>query len=100
MRQFVTGRAEKIPIENRVDEAALPPQRAADLAGLSDDELKTFLDPDKLDLKGSENLQRLIELKRAHLRHFHRWIEEVSRVNEPTVVSAEIAPIAREAHQA
>jgi hypothetical protein len=100
MRQFVTGRAAKIPIESRVDEAALPPHKAADLANLSEEEMKTFLDPDKLELRGSENLQRLMELKREHLRHFGRWIEEVSRVTEPTFVSAESAPIAREAHQA
>jgi hypothetical protein len=100
MRQFVTGRAEKIPTEGRVDEAALPPHKAADLAALSDEELRTFLDADKVDLKGSENLRRLIELKREHLRHFHRWIGEAKPVAEPTGVAAQNPPPAQAAHQA
>jgi hypothetical protein len=84
MRQFVTGRVEKISLETRVDEAALPPYKAADLAALSDDDLRTFLDPDKLDMRGSENLRRLIELKRAHMRRIHRWSGEVKLASEPT----------------
>ncbi|HEX7286192.1 MAG TPA: P-loop NTPase fold protein [Candidatus Angelobacter sp.] len=100
MRQFVTGRAEAAPLETRVDEAALPPRKAAELASLTDDELKAFLDPDKLDMKGSENLQRLMELKREHLRHFHRWIGEVAPATALVAQGLEDAPPARAAHQA
>ena len=100
VRQFVTGRAEKMPVDTRVDEAALPPRKAAELASLTNDELKAFLDPDKLDMKGSENLQRLIELKREHMRHFHRWIGEVEPVTEPMAGEPENPPPARAAHQA
>jgi hypothetical protein len=83
-----------------VDEAALPPHKAADLAALNGVELKAFLDPDVLDLKGSENLQRLITLKREHIKHFQRWIGEAQPVTEPTASGAEDAPSARAAHQA
>lgn len=100
VRQFVTGRAEKTPIDTRVDEAALPPRKAAELATLTDDELKAFMDPDKLDMKGSENLQRLIELKREHMRRFQRWIGEVEPVTEPMAGEPENPPPARAAHQA
>jgi KAP family P-loop domain/PASTA domain len=100
LRRLVTGRSEKMPVETRVDEAALPPHKAADLAALNEAELKAFLDPDILDLKGSENLQRLITLKREHIKHFQRWIGEAQPVIEPTALEAENPPPARAAHQA
>jgi KAP-like P-loop domain-containing protein len=100
IRQFVTGRAEKTPIEVRVDEAALPPLKAAALAGLTDEELNSFLDPDKLDMRGSENLQRLIDLKREHLRHFQRWIGEAKLVPQANAMEAANQPQARTAHHA
>jgi hypothetical protein len=100
LRRLVTGRSEKLPVETRVDEAALPPHKAADLAALNEVELKAFLDPDVLDLKGSENLQRLITLKREHIKHFQRWIGEAQPVTEPTALGAEDSPSAHAARQA
>lgn len=77
LRQFVTGHPEPAPTETRVDEAALPPRKAAELANLTDEEWKAFLDPYNVEVKGSENLKLLIELKVQHLKHFQRWVGEV-----------------------
>jgi hypothetical protein len=60
----------------RVDEAALPPYKAAELATLTDDERKYFLDPDKVAVQGTENLKLLLELKNLHLKQFGRWISD------------------------
>jgi hypothetical protein len=100
LRQFVTGRAEKMPAEARVDESALPPLKAAEFASLTAEELKTFLDPDKLDMKGSENLQRLMELKREHLRHFRRWIGDTKSAQAPSAAIGPDDAAAQAAHQA
>jgi len=77
IRQFVTGRPEKAPAEARVDEAALPPLKAAALADLTDSELQYFLGPDTLDIRtSSENLKLLIQLKIKHMEQFKRWLAE------------------------
>lgn len=78
LRQFVTGRAEERSIATRVDEAALPPWKAAVLANLTDEEWKYFLDPNpnKVYANISENLKRLMELKSRHFEVFGRWIVE------------------------
>jgi KAP-like P-loop domain-containing protein len=99
VRQFVTGRTETMPVEMHVDEAALPPRKAAELASLTEPELNTFLDPDTVDTRGSQNLQRLLALKREHLKIFHRWIGEPASVAGPPGVGPENPP-ARAAHQA
>jgi hypothetical protein len=100
IRGFVTGRSEPIAIATRVDEAALPPRKAAELANLTVDEWKYFLDPDKVDLQGSENLKLLIELKNMHLKQFRRWIGEIepSPKLESEIGSEDI--VARAAHHA
>ena len=102
LRQFVTGHREGQPPEIRVDEAALPPLEAAALAGLTDDERTSFLDPDKLDIKGPENLQRLIDLKREHMRCFGRWIGDRQQAPEPPdpITQQNVPPTARAAKQA
>jgi len=90
LRQFVTGRAEPQQVARHVDEAALPPLKAAALADLNDDELQSFLDPDKTQLQGSENLKRLTQLKIEHIKTFGRWMEEVKHA--PEQVAANVAP--------
>lgn len=78
LRQWVTGRVEEPPIAMRVDEAALPPWKAAVLADLTDEEWKYFLDPNPNNVYAniSENLKRLMELKSRHFEVFGRWIVE------------------------
>jgi hypothetical protein len=49
-------------------------------------------------MKGSENLQRLIDLKRERLRHFHRWIGEAKPATAPVTQGLENATPARVAH--
>jgi hypothetical protein len=100
IRQFVTGRPEHAPIATRVDEAALPPHKAGELANLTDDEWKYFLDPVKVDLKGSENLKLLIELKKLHLKEFGRWITEAKPAPKPENEIGLEDVVARAAHQA
>jgi hypothetical protein len=78
LRQFVTGRFEKMPAEIRVDEAALPPMKAAEFAVLTPKEFEIFLDPKTQEAKGSDTLQLLLKMKQAHIRLFNRWIEYVS----------------------
>jgi hypothetical protein len=99
IRQFVTGRAEHVPVSTRVDEAALPPRKAAELANLTDDEWEYFLDPKKLDLQGSENLKLLIELKNLHIKQFGRWIADAKPASEPTSEIGSEGVGARAAHQ-
>ena len=100
IRQSVTGRKENEPVATRVDEAALPPHKAGELANLTDDEWKYFLDPVKVDLQGSENLKLLIELKKLHLKEFGRWITEAKPAPKPEDEIGDKDVVARAAHQA
>ncbi len=78
LRQFVTGRIEKRPSEMRIDDAALPPLKAAEFASLTPQEFDTFLSPKTLGAGGgSENLQLLMKMKEEHIRIFGHWIGEV-----------------------
>jgi KAP family P-loop domain len=97
IRQFITGSQETAATAIRVDEAALPPRKAAELASLSDDELGYFLEPDALDIQGSENLKLLMELKNEHVKRFGRWINE-KKVESPETDSNKNLG-ARAAHQ-
>lgn len=99
LRQFVTGRVEPAGISTRVDEAALPPRKAAEFANLTLEELKDFLDPEKLDVQGSENLKLLMELKRRHLKEFGRWIGEAKPTPEGVSEDTLDTSVARGAHQ-
>ena len=76
LRQLVTGRKEKDPVEARVDEAALPPLKAAALASLSDDEEKRFLgkDADTTYPGITETMKMLLGMKAKHIELFGRWI--------------------------
>ena len=78
LRQWVTGRVEEPAIAIRSDEAALPPWKAAVLAGLTEQEWKYFLDPNtNLNVgNSSENLKLLMKLKAEHINLFRRWIGE------------------------
>jgi hypothetical protein len=75
LRERVTGRSEPAAVAKRVDESALPPLKAAELAKLSGQELERFLDAESKDLSGSENLKLLLELKVKHIGQFHRWMQ-------------------------
>lgn len=86
MRLIVTGKREEQPAEIRVNEAALPPRMAAELAGLTENELNCFLNPQvqytsftdsgfpKPDTAHSENLNRLVGLKAKHIAQFGEWL--------------------------
>jgi hypothetical protein len=76
LRQLVTGRKEKEPVEGRVDEAALPPVKAAALASLSDDEEMRFLDTAAgATYPGiTETMKMLLGIKARHIEIFGRWI--------------------------
>ena len=78
LRQFVRGRTEPVAIAKRVDEAALPPFKAAELANLTDEEWQLFLDSKQMVVNGSENLKLLMEIKVKHIERFHRWMTEGS----------------------
>jgi hypothetical protein len=99
IRQLVTGRTENVPIEARVDEAALPPLKAAELASLTDEERARFLDLTDVDVQGSANLHRLIELKHEHIKHFGRWIGEARIEPPPDAPATGSAPPAKAAGQ-
>lgn len=86
MRQLVTGKREEQPAEIRVNEAALPPRKAAELAGLTEQEWRFFLDP-RVEYTGftdsgfpksgtaySETLNRLVDLKAKHIAQFGEWM--------------------------
>jgi hypothetical protein len=77
LHQFVTGRVEKLPAETHVDEAALPPLKAAEFANLTPKEFELFLDPKTQEAKGSDTLQLLLKLKQAHIQLFNRWLDDV-----------------------
>ena len=100
IRQFVTGRPEPAPVEIHVDEAALPARKAAELANLTDEEREYFLDPYKVEVKGSENLKLLIELKVQHLKQFQRWINDAKPAPEPVTNIGAENTATRTAHQA
>ncbi|MGB9123712.1 MAG: P-loop NTPase fold protein [Candidatus Angelobacter sp.] len=76
LRQLVTGRKEKDPVEARVDEAALPPLKAAALASLSADEETRFLSKDaETTYPGiTETMKMLLGMKAKHIEIFGRWI--------------------------
>lgn len=76
LRQLVTGRKEKDPIEGRVDEAALPPLKAAALASLSADEETHFLGTGaETTYPGiTETMKMLLGMKAKHIETFGRWI--------------------------
>lgn len=76
LRQLVTGRKEKDPIEGRVDEAALPPHKAAALASLSADEETRFLGTSaETTYPGiTETMKMLLGMKAKHIEIFGRWI--------------------------
>ena len=78
LRQLVTGRVEESAVAIRSDEAALPPWKAAVLAGLTEQEWKYFLDsnPNVVYANSSENLKLLMKLKADHINLFRRWIGE------------------------
>jgi hypothetical protein len=89
IRARVTGQPEDEPLATRIDEAALPPLKAADLANLTVDERKSFMDPSALEATGSETLQRLTQLKQEHINHFHRWMDDVRITSEPASAGSE-----------
>jgi hypothetical protein len=76
LRQLVTGRKEKDPVEARVDEAALPPVKAAALASLSADEETRFLGTaTETTYPGiTETMKMLLGMKAKHIEIFGRWI--------------------------
>ena len=78
LRQRVTGFYQPAAVEKRVDEAALPPHKAAELANLTGHDLQLFLDPDYKEVGGSENLKLLMEIKLKHINQFHRWIPQAA----------------------
>ncbi|MGC2696126.1 MAG: P-loop NTPase fold protein [Candidatus Angelobacter sp.] len=99
LRQVVTGRPEKMPVEMHVDEAALPPRKAAELANLTTDEWGSFLDPEKLDIVVPDNLRRLTELKTKHLKEFGRWIDAATLTQQSADEIATESNAARAAGQ-
>ena len=78
LRQRVTGFYQPAAVEKRVDEAALPPHKAAELANLTGHDLQLFLDPDYKEVGGSQNLKLLMEIKLKHINQFHRWIPQAA----------------------
>lgn len=76
LRQLVIGRKEPDPVEGRVDEAALPPLKAAALAALSADEEARFLgkDADTTYPGITETMKMLLGMKAKHIELFGRWI--------------------------
>jgi hypothetical protein len=76
LRQLVTGHKEKDPVEGRVDEAALPPLKAAALASLSADEETRFLGAAaETTYPGiTETMKMLLGMKAKHIEIFSRWI--------------------------
>lgn len=70
----MTGVYQTPTVEKRVDEAAFPPLKAAELANLTGHDLQVFLDPDYKEVSGSENLKLLMEIKLKHINQFHRWM--------------------------
>jgi hypothetical protein len=87
-RQWVTGRSEPVAVAKRVDEAALPPYKAAELANLTPHELQLFMDPTYTDAGGSENLKLLMEIKIKHINEFHRWMPEATPEAPDTRIDA------------
>jgi hypothetical protein len=76
LRQLVTGRREKDPVEAHVDEAALPPLKAAALASLSADEEMRFLGTttETTYPEITETMRMLLGMKAKHMEIFGRWI--------------------------
>ena len=91
LRQLVTGRKEKQAIEARVDEAALPPLKAAALASLSVDEETRFLGTGaETTYPGiTETMKMLLGMKAKHIEIFGRWIG--APAPEPPDPSGDIA---------
>jgi hypothetical protein len=86
LRQLVTGRKEKDPVEGRVDEAALPPYKAAALANLTEDEMEFFLKSEEAVEeypKITETMKLLLRLKARHIELFGHWIDVPVPVPEP-----------------
>jgi hypothetical protein len=86
IRQVVTRYREQVVPQPHVDEAALPPLKALELAALEEKEWKPFLDPKDLIVEGSENFKLLTEIKIEHLKQFERWIGKGA--SEPEIVLA------------
>ena len=84
LRQRVTGFYQPAAVEKRVDEAALPPYKAAELANLNGHDLQLFLDPDYKEVGGSENLKLLMDIKLKHINQFHRWIPPAAPESDTT----------------
>jgi hypothetical protein len=83
LQQFITGRSPSAPTEKTVDEAALPPLKAAELANLTSDEWRAFQDPGHTEISGSETMRLLTELKIKHIDGFKRWIGEATPASHP-----------------
>jgi hypothetical protein len=91
VRQFVTGRREPEEHEAHVDEAALPPRKAALLANLTNDQMKVFLDPTLTAASdASASLKLLLELRTRHMQRFSRWIED--QKPQPAAMAASASP--------
>jgi hypothetical protein len=86
VRQIVTGYREQVVPQPHVDEAALPPLKAVELAALEEKEWKRFLDPKDLIVEGSENFKLLTEIKIEHVKQFERWVGQGTP--EPQIVLA------------
>ncbi len=76
LRQAITGEINPVPAIASVDEAALPPLKAAALANMTTDQWDDFLDPDNLTPSGGAAIHVLTDIKAKHIKQFGRWIKE------------------------
>jgi hypothetical protein len=91
LREFVIGQPQGPDVVTSVDEASLPPRKAAELANLDAQDWAYFLNPSEMEIHGSETLKLLIKLKKEHIETFKRWIDD------PRPLHQEARPIAHAA---